>query len=65
MGNAGSVPAVYDEPARGITVLLLVLTTVCVIARMSSRSLQGLKLGIDDFMTLLAFVSWAMHSSWS
>jgi hypothetical protein len=56
MGSAGSVPAVYDDPARRVTILFIVLTTLAIISRGISRHLQRAKLGIDDVLVYVAYV---------
>ncbi|KAF2688529.1 hypothetical protein K458DRAFT_330926 [Lentithecium fluviatile CBS 122367] len=56
MGNAGSVPATYDAPARGITVMLVVLTTLSMLSRTVSRRLQGASFGIDDGCVIIAYI---------
>lgn len=56
MGSASSVPAVYEKEARGITLMLVVLTTVAVASRMLSRRLQRAKTSLDDYLVVVAYV---------
>ncbi|KAF2875656.1 hypothetical protein BDV95DRAFT_603066 [Massariosphaeria phaeospora] len=56
MGNAGSVPAVYNEPARGLTIMFIVLTTVATVSRMIARRLQKVKISGDDYMVIVAYL---------
>lgn len=56
MGSASSVPANYEKEARGITVMLIVLTTVGIISRMLSRSLQRANISVDDYLVVLSYV---------
>ncbi|KAF2787552.1 hypothetical protein K505DRAFT_421699 [Melanomma pulvis-pyrius CBS 109.77] len=55
MGHPYSVPAVYDEPARGILSTLIALTTVCAIARVASRWIQKADSAADDYLSYLAY----------
>jgi len=57
MGSAGSVPAEFESEARGIAVMLIVLTTLAIISRLISRSFQRAKIGIDDYLVVLGYVS--------
>lgn len=57
MGNAGSVPADYSDAARGITVLFIVLTTIAIISRVLSRSIQRVDYNIDDILIYFGYVS--------
>ncbi|TVY15592.1 hypothetical protein LARI1_G004613 [Lachnellula arida] len=56
MGNAGSVPADYTGPARGITSMLIALTTVAVISRTISRYIQRARFSGDDALLWIAYV---------
>jgi hypothetical protein len=64
MGSAGSRPADYESEARGITVMLIVLTTVAIISRLISRSLQRVKVSADDYLMYIGYVSTHMYGLW-
>ncbi|PVI03033.1 hypothetical protein DM02DRAFT_626253 [Periconia macrospinosa] len=55
MGSANSIPAVYDQPARIITIMFTVLTALSMAARIISRRLQKAKLGYDDISVYIAY----------
>ncbi|PSN63323.1 hypothetical protein BS50DRAFT_679618 [Corynespora cassiicola Philippines] len=55
MGHPYSVPAIYDEPTRGILGCLIAVTTVCVAARATSRWIQKAAFAADDYLSYLAF----------
>ncbi|EPE31713.1 hypothetical protein GLAREA_12469 [Glarea lozoyensis ATCC 20868] len=57
MGSAHSVPADFTQPARGITVALLVITSIGIICRILSRRIQRASLGLDDILVYIAFVN--------
>jgi hypothetical protein len=57
MGSAGSVPADFEAEARGIALMLIVLTTLTIISRLISRSVQHAKLSTDDYLVVLGYVS--------
>ncbi|KAF2012096.1 hypothetical protein BU24DRAFT_495173 [Aaosphaeria arxii CBS 175.79] len=57
MGSASSVPADYEEPARGITAFLIVLTTVGIFARLIARRIQRAERSVDDYLAALAYLA--------
>ncbi|TGO61970.1 hypothetical protein BCON_0023g00280 [Botryotinia convoluta] len=57
MGNAGSVPADYSDSARGITILFIVLTTIAIISRTLSRTIQKVHYNIDDILINIGYVT--------
>jgi len=56
MGHPYSVPAIYDEPTLAISVFLIVITTICVVARVTSRWIQKADFAADDYLSYLAYV---------
>ncbi|KAF2198553.1 hypothetical protein GQ43DRAFT_443243 [Delitschia confertaspora ATCC 74209] len=56
MGSAGSVPAVYDKPARSVLWMLVTVTSLAVASRLLSRRIQRAKLALDDYLTVVAYV---------
>ena len=56
MGNPYSVPAVYDVPTLAISIFLIVITTICVFARICSRWIQKADFAVDDALSYLAYV---------
>lgn len=64
MGSAGSKPADFESEARGIAVMLIVLTTVAIISRLISRYFQPVKIGTDDYVVALGYVSKLRSADW-
>ncbi|KAF2728641.1 hypothetical protein EJ04DRAFT_516464 [Polyplosphaeria fusca] len=56
MGSAGSKPADYESEARGITVMLIVLTTVAIASRLTARYFQPVRTGSDDYAVVLGYL---------
>ncbi|KAF2820878.1 hypothetical protein CC86DRAFT_427812 [Ophiobolus disseminans] len=57
MGSNTSQPATYDTPAYAVVNIFLILTTIAVVARATSRHMSKAAFGIDDAMAYLAFVT--------
>lgn len=56
MGSNTSRPAKYDTPAYGCLITFLVLTTIAIVARGTSRRLVKAPFWADDGLAILAYV---------
>ncbi|KAF2830933.1 hypothetical protein CC86DRAFT_453213 [Ophiobolus disseminans] len=62
MGSNTSQPAKYDTPAYAVINIFLILTTIAVVARATSRYMSKAAFGIDDAFAYLAYVTNAASS---